>query len=103
MTQTKRTHITFSPIPCQNDNGKICLSIYPPHQFINNEGFSVFVGGGGYGERDTLEAAKEYLLECAKETCRRRIAGAAKTIVHYQTQLERITTSGLENEKEEAN
>jgi hypothetical protein len=94
----ERTHISFDPIPCEGGGGIICLTIYPPFQFIDNEGFSVFVGGGGVGERETLAEAKTFLLEKAKETCENRIARAIDTIQHFRNQLDRLNTEGLQGE-----
>lgn len=98
-----RTHISFDAIPNQSEGGKTCLTIYPPGQFIDNEAFSVFVGGCGRGERDNIESAKKFLLELAKEECVDRIQAAKATMRHYESQLAILNVKGLTGEKTENN
>jgi len=74
----------------------IALSIYPPRTRFNNEQFSVFVGGGGVGERATLKAARDYLHAMAIRECDRAIEEAQKKIEHYKRERDRLICGGLE-------
>ena len=94
-----KTTIEFRAIPNPNKQGKICLTIYPPHQFMNNEGYETCVGGCGVGEYKTLEAARIGLLLRAKKECEYRMDEALKDYTHYGKQLRRLNKHGLEKEK----
>ncbi len=85
--------LEFEPI--REERGEVCLSIYPPGEFINNKDWSVFVGGCGNGERKTLEAAKEFLLVRAVQYCDRCIQEAVEEIARYSVEKQKLLEKGL--------
>jgi len=88
----------YRPIPGVTD-GRTHLTIYEPGEFMPEDtSYLVGVGGSGVARAQDLDAAKAILLDRAKMYCQTQIAEAQRTMTHYQAELLRLNTAGLEGE-----
>lgn len=87
--------IEFKPIPPISGVGYTALSIREPGEWFNEPTYSAFIGGCGIGTTNTLEEAKQKLLDCAIIYCNRQITEAEKVIAHYQKQVKKLSKRGL--------
>ena len=88
----------YRPIPGAVE-GRTALTIYEPGEFVPEDtSYLVGIGGSGVARAADLPGARAILLERAKLYCQTQITEAQRTLTHYQTELTRLNTAGLEQE-----